>query len=87
MLKVNLQWLWGVCILIFNIGGRSSSHSSLSAGGGCDYIVRALRCSMKGIGKIPACNIIVGPGNQWVTAAKSLVQGQVVFFVKIPERW
>ncbi|KAG5176527.1 histidinol dehydrogenase [Tribonema minus] len=25
---------------------------------------------------VPACDIIVGPGNKWVTAAKSLVQGR-----------
>jgi histidinol dehydrogenase len=28
-----------------------------------------------GIGPITACDVIVGPGNQWVTAAKSLVSG------------
>lgn len=27
--------------------------------------------------KIPSCDVIVGPGNKWVTAAKSIVQGQV----------
>ncbi|EKX46552.1 hypothetical protein GUITHDRAFT_159625 [Guillardia theta CCMP2712] len=37
---------------------------------------QAIAALAQGIGKIPACNIIVGPGNQWVTAAKSLVQGQ-----------
>jgi len=25
--------------------------------------------------KVPPCDVIVGPGNQWVTAAKSIVQG------------
>lgn len=29
-----------------------------------------------GVGGIPACDIIVGPGNKWVTAAKSLVFGK-----------
>jgi histidinol dehydrogenase len=29
-----------------------------------------------GSGSVPACDIIVGPGNKWVTAAKSLVQGR-----------
>jgi phosphoribosyl-ATP pyrophosphohydrolase/phosphoribosyl-AMP cyclohydrolase/histidinol dehydrogenase len=24
---------------------------------------------------VPACDVIVGPGNRWVTAAKSLVAG------------
>ena len=28
-----------------------------------------------GVGPIPACDVIVGPGNKWVTAAKSLVSG------------
>lgn len=27
--------------------------------------------------KVPSCDVIVGPGNKWVTAAKSLVNGQV----------
>ena len=30
-----------------------------------------------GAGKIPACDIIVGPGNKYVTAAKKLVSGHV----------
>ncbi|CAM9515257.1 unnamed protein product [Chrysoparadoxa australica] len=29
-----------------------------------------------GTGSVPACDVIVGPGNKWVTAAKSLVQGR-----------
>uniref|UniRef100_A0AAV1UHI0 Histidinol dehydrogenase n=1 Tax=Peronospora matthiolae TaxID=2874970 RepID=A0AAV1UHI0_9STRA len=29
-----------------------------------------------GVGEIPVCDIIVGPGNKWVTAAKSLVYGK-----------
>jgi histidinol dehydrogenase len=28
-----------------------------------------------GVGDVPACDIIVGPGNRWVTAAKALVAG------------
>ena len=28
-----------------------------------------------GVGPIPPCDVIVGPGNKWVTAAKSLVSG------------
>lgn len=28
------------------------------------------------VGEVPACDIIVGPGNNWVTAAKSLVSGR-----------
>jgi phosphoribosyl-ATP pyrophosphohydrolase/phosphoribosyl-AMP cyclohydrolase/histidinol dehydrogenase len=30
-----------------------------------------------GAGPVPACDVIVGPGNRWVTAAKQLVSGQV----------
>eukprot|EP01037_Dinobryon_pediforme_P046698 gene46698-60166_t len=26
-----------------------------------------------GVGPVPKCDVIVGPGNKWVTAAKSLV--------------
>ncbi len=29
-----------------------------------------------GAGEIPACDIVVGPGNRWVTAAKQLVAGR-----------
>jgi histidinol dehydrogenase len=28
-----------------------------------------------GVGGVPACDVIVGPGNRWVTAAKSLIAG------------
>ena len=28
-----------------------------------------------GVGPVPKCDVIVGPGNKWVTAAKSLVSG------------
>ena len=27
------------------------------------------------MGKVPAVDVIVGPGNKWVTAAKSIVSG------------
>jgi len=30
-----------------------------------------------GAGPVPICDVIVGPGNKWVTAAKQLVAGQV----------
>ncbi len=36
----------------------------------------AIATLAQGLGPVPACNIIVGPGNQWVTAAKSVVQGK-----------
>ncbi len=30
-----------------------------------------------GVGPVPACDVVVGPGNRWVTAAKKLVAGDV----------
>lgn len=30
-----------------------------------------------GVGPVPRCDVIVGPGNRWVTAAKKLVSGDV----------
>jgi phosphoribosyl-ATP pyrophosphohydrolase/phosphoribosyl-AMP cyclohydrolase/histidinol dehydrogenase len=30
-----------------------------------------------GAGDVPACDVVVGPGNRWVTAAKQLVAGRV----------
>lgn len=30
-----------------------------------------------GAGPVPACDVVVGPGNRWVTAAKQLVSGRV----------
>jgi histidinol dehydrogenase len=37
---------------------------------------QAVATLAEGVGPVPAANIIVGPGNQWVTAAKSIVQGR-----------
>ena len=36
---------------------------------------QAIGAMAYGVGPIPACDVIVGPGNKWVTAAKSLVAG------------
>lgn len=36
---------------------------------------QAIGAMAYGVGPIPACDVIVGPGNKWVTAAKSLVSG------------
>ena len=36
---------------------------------------QAIAAFAYGVGPIPACDVIVGPGNKWVTAAKSLVSG------------
>lgn len=44
----------------------------LAAGGA--HAVAALAF---GAGPVPACDAVVGPGNQWVTAAKQLVSGRV----------
>jgi len=38
---------------------------------------QAIAALAYGAGPVPACDVIVGPGNRWVTAAKQLVSGQV----------
>ncbi|GMF21085.1 unnamed protein product [Phytophthora lilii] len=43
----------------------------LAAGG-----AQAIAAMAYGVGGVPACDILVGPGNKWVTAAKSLVFGK-----------
>lgn len=48
---------------------------------GADYFLaaggaQAIAAMAYGVGGIPPCDIIVGPGNKWVTAAKSLVFGK-----------
>ncbi len=36
----------------------------------------AIAAMAYGAGEVPACDVIVGPGNRWVTAAKQLVSGR-----------
>lgn len=36
---------------------------------------QAIAALAYGVGDIPPCDVIVGPGNRWVTAAKSIVSG------------
>ncbi|KAI9910381.1 hypothetical protein PsorP6_010925 [Peronosclerospora sorghi] len=48
---------------------------------GADYFLatggaQAIAAMAYGVGGIPPCDILVGPGNKWVTAAKSLVYGK-----------
>lgn len=38
---------------------------------------QAIAALAYGAGAVPACDVIVGPGNRWVTAAKQLVSGRV----------
>lgn len=38
---------------------------------------QAIAAFAYGAGDVPACDVVVGPGNRWVTAAKRLVFGQV----------
>ncbi|MCC6624236.1 MAG: histidinol dehydrogenase [Deltaproteobacteria bacterium] len=38
---------------------------------------QAIAALAYGAGVVPACDVVVGPGNRWVTAAKQLVAGQV----------
>lgn len=47
---------------------------------GADHLLavggaQAIAALAYGIGRVPACDVVVGPGNRWVTAAKSLVAG------------
>lgn len=47
-----------------------------------DYVLtiggaQAIAAMAYGTGDIPACDMIVGPGNRWVSAAKKLLYGQV----------
>ena len=44
----------------------------LAAGG-----AHAVAALAHGAGPVPACDVVVGPGNRWVTAAKKLVAGRV----------
>lgn len=44
----------------------------LAAGG-----AQAVAALAFGAGTVPACDVVVGPGNRWVTAAKQLVSGRV----------
>jgi len=46
---------------------------ALVAAGGA----HAIAALAYGAGEIPACDVVVGPGNRWVTAAKQLVAGSV----------
>ncbi len=47
--------------------------SALLAAGGA----QAVAALAFGAGRVPACDVVVGPGNRWVTAAKQLVSGRV----------
>jgi hypothetical protein len=38
-------------------------------------IIQAIATMAYGVGDVDPCDIIVGPGNKWVTAAKSLISG------------
>jgi len=38
---------------------------------------QAIAALAYGAGQVPACDVVVGPGNRWVTAAKKLVAGDV----------
>lgn len=53
-----------------------------AAVGGADGLIaaggaHAIAALAFGAGELPACDIVVGPGNRWVTAAKKLVAGSV----------
>lgn len=50
----------------------AGAEALLAAGG-----AQAIAALAYGAGPVPACDVIAGPGNRWVTAAKKLVAGQV----------
>ncbi len=50
----------------------AGADALLAAGG-----AQAIAALAYGAGHIPSCDVVVGPGNRWVTAAKQLVAGQV----------
>lgn len=49
----------------------SGADALLAVGG-----AQAIAAMAFGTGPVPACDVIVGPGNRWVTAAKALVSGR-----------
>ena len=60
----------------------SSATLAAAAVAGADGLItvggaQAIAALAWGAGPIPACDIVVGPGNRWVTAAKKLVAGEV----------
>jgi phosphoribosyl-ATP pyrophosphohydrolase/phosphoribosyl-AMP cyclohydrolase/histidinol dehydrogenase len=50
----------------------AGADALLAAGG-----AQAVAALAFGAGTVPACDVVVGPGNRWVTAAKQLVSGRV----------
>lgn len=50
----------------------AGADAVLAAGG-----AHAIAALGFGAGRVPACDVVVGPGNPWVTAAKQLIAGQV----------
>jgi phosphoribosyl-ATP pyrophosphohydrolase/phosphoribosyl-AMP cyclohydrolase/histidinol dehydrogenase len=52
---------------------RVAGADALLAAGGA----QAIAALAYGAGEVPACDVVVGPGNRWVTAAKQLVAGRV----------
>ena len=53
-------------------GGIAGAGSLLAIGGA--QVISAMAFGVEGV---PACDVIVGPGNRWVTAAKRYVSGYV----------
>lgn len=53
----------------------AAAHVANADGLLCCGGAQAIGAMAYGVGPVPACDVIVGPGNKWVTAAKSLVSG------------
>jgi phosphoribosyl-ATP pyrophosphohydrolase/phosphoribosyl-AMP cyclohydrolase/histidinol dehydrogenase len=50
----------------------AGADALLAVGGG-----QAIAALAFGVGAVPPCDVVVGPGNRWVTAAKQIVAGTV----------
>lgn len=52
--------------------GAAGADMLLAVGG-----AQAVAALAYGVGPVPACDVVVGPGNRWVTAGKQIVAGTV----------
>jgi histidinol dehydrogenase len=69
---VSTVWVASPRPALITIGAAfvAGADALLAVGG-----AQAIAALAYGVGKVPACDVIVGPGNRWVTAAKSIVSG------------
>lgn len=58
--------------IVLAAAAAAGADGLLAVGG-----AQAVSALVHGVGPVPACDALVGPGNLWVTAAKQLVAGRV----------